>query len=151
GEHVGIEAGAVAALIPLRRLGVDALEGFAPVFLDAEGHGEGEKLFEHFGRLDGAVETIGFDVGEEILEAEDALEGAGSHLGSGGHKPAEAADDGAGENSSDDKGKRLHAGGVGEPDATHNEDDAGDDAEKKVTGADTVRALGVVSVADQGG
>src|SRR5260370_1004839 len=36
GEHVGIEVGTVAALIPLRGLGVDSLESLAPVFFDAQ-------------------------------------------------------------------------------------------------------------------
>src|SRR5262245_20405276 len=43
-EHVGIELRAVdAAVIPLGRLGHDALKRFTPVFLDAEGHGKGQK------------------------------------------------------------------------------------------------------------
>src|SRR5205814_7244072 len=93
-ETVGEEGRAEAAsLIPLWRLGVDILKGFAPVFFHAESHGVRQKFFEHFGSLDHAIETIGFDVNEEILEAENAFESTGAALGTRGHEPAEGADD----------------------------------------------------------
>src|SRR5271157_5976053 len=102
-EHIRIEARAEVALIPLRRLSVNILEGVAPVFFDAEGHGEGEKLLKHFRRFDHAIEAIGFDVIQEILETQNALESASAGLRVRGHKPAKAADDGAGEDAGDDK------------------------------------------------
>src|SRR5438552_756452 len=63
-----------ATLIPARRLRVDILEGFAPIFFDAEGHGERKKLFKHFGSLNHAIEAVGFHMGEEIFEAENTFE-----------------------------------------------------------------------------
>src|SRR5579859_1123514 len=149
GEHVGIEARAVAALIPLRGLGVDTLEGLAPVFFDAECHGEGKKLFEHFRGFDSAVEAIGFYVSEKILEAEDSFQGARSSLGVRGHEPTEAADNGASEESGNDKRQRLHAGVIGDPDSAGNQDETDDDAEPDVGRANTVRPLRVVSIANQ--
>ena len=82
-----------SASIPTGRLGVNILEGFAPIFFDAEGHGEGQEFFEHFGSLDHAIEAIGFDMSEKILEAENAFEGARAAVGSCGHEPGEGAND----------------------------------------------------------
>src|SRR5438876_53894 len=60
GHGVEIRAEA-AALVPTGLLGVNALEGFAPIFLDAHGHGERQELLKHFGRFDHAIEAVGFD------------------------------------------------------------------------------------------
>src|SRR5208283_118958 len=102
-KHVRVETRAEIALVPLRRLGIDVLEGIAPVFLDAEGHGEGEKFFKHFRSFDHAIEAIGFDVIQEILEAKNAFERASTRLRVRGHEPAKSADDGAGKNAGDDE------------------------------------------------
>ena len=66
---------------------------------------------------------------EEIFEAEDAFESAGSGLSSRGHEPTEAADDCSGEKACDDKRQRLHAGMIGDPDSAGDEDKTGEDAE----------------------
>src|SRR5882724_9290027 len=108
-EEDRVEIGAVGTLVPTGWLGVDALKGLAPVFFNAESHGEGQELLEHFGRFDGAVETVGFDVAQEIFKAERAFQGAGALLGVRGHEQAERADDDAAENAADDKRKRGHA------------------------------------------
>src|SRR4249919_1600519 len=46
GEIHAAEHGAGRGVIPGRRLLEDAVEGGDPLFLDAEGHGEGEIFFE---------------------------------------------------------------------------------------------------------
>src|ERR1700730_6567808 len=47
-EIDGIEIGAVRrAAVPRRRFLQDSLESLAPIFLDAQGHGEGQELFKH--------------------------------------------------------------------------------------------------------
>src|SRR5208283_5901290 len=99
----GVEAWAEAALIPLRRLRINVLEGVAPVLLDAERHGKGQKLLKHFRRFDHAIEAVRLHVIQEILETQNALKGACAYLRVRGHEPAKAADDGAGENAGDDE------------------------------------------------
>src|ERR1043166_94624 len=82
-EAVGEEGWAkAAALVPLWRLSVNVGEGFAPVFLDAEGHGEGEKFFKHLGSLDHAIEAVGLDMSEKIFETEDSLDRKAKRLNS---------------------------------------------------------------------
>src|SRR6266403_234442 len=103
GEHHGIEIGAVRAAVPVRWLGHDSLEGFAPIFLHAEGHGEGQKFLKHLRRLDHAIEAVGFDVIEKVFEPEDAFEGARTLLRVRGHEPAEGADYDGAENPGGDK------------------------------------------------
>src|SRR4029077_20868873 len=139
----------VGALIPTRGLGVDALEGFAPVFLNAKSHGEGQEFFEHLRRLDGAVKAIGFDMAQKIFEAQSAFEGAGALFAVRGHEPAECADDDAAENAGDDERKRGHAEAGGDGVATPDHDEADDKTGADVGGADAVWATGVVAVLDE--
>jgi len=150
GEGVWVEAGAkTATLVPLGGLRVDALEGAAPIFFDTQSHGERKELFEHFGRFDHAIEAVGLDVGEKILEAEDAFESAGTGLRTRGHNQAEAADDKAGDNPGDDEGHGGHAEMLGEPMAETYEDGSCDEAKCEVGGAYAVRATSVIRIADE--
>src|SRR5208283_3112886 len=100
-KHIGVETWTEVALIPLRGLGINVLEGVAPVLLNAERHGKGQKLLKHFRRFDRAIEAVGLHVIQEILETQNALESARANLRVCGHEPAKAADDGAGENAGD--------------------------------------------------
>ena len=148
-EHHRVEIRAVRAAIPLGRLRHDALEGFAPVFLDAQGHGEGQKLFEHLRRFDGAIEAVGFDVIQEIFKAENAFHGARALLGVRGHKPAESTDHQARQNSRNDERKRRHAHGRGDAVASPGEKQADNDANAQIRSAHAVRAAAIVAVSDQ--
>src|SRR5206468_11556421 len=58
GERVWIELRAKrSSAVPLGRFCHDALEGFAPVFFHAEGHGEGKEFLEHLRCLDHFIEA----------------------------------------------------------------------------------------------
>src|SRR6266853_5143586 len=93
-EAVGEEGRAeTAALIPVWRLSINILKRLAPIFFHPESHGERQKLFKHFRSLDGAVEAIGFDVCEKILETQNAFQSARATFRARGHEPAERADD----------------------------------------------------------
>src|SRR4029077_20006450 len=110
GEHQRIEIRTIRrAPIPLRWLRHDSLESPAPVFLHTERHRESQELLEHFGRLNRAIEAIGFDVYEKILKAQNTFQRARALFRVRGHEPPKPANDRAGKNSCDDERQRSHA------------------------------------------
>src|SRR5229473_2134084 len=109
-EHHRIKARTIrGAAIPLRRLRHDSLESPAPVFLHAERHRERQEFLEHFGRLNRAIETIGFNVHEKILKAKYTLQRARALFRVRRHEPTKPANDQAREDSRDDERQRSHA------------------------------------------
>src|ERR1700730_12179109 len=68
-EAQGIECGSAGGLIPGRLL-QHAVEGADPFLLHAQGHGKRQKFLKGVGRRRHAGEAIGFDVTQEIFEAQ---------------------------------------------------------------------------------
>src|SRR5262249_34266205 len=149
-EAEGVKVRAkVATLIPLWRLGVDVGESFGPVFFHTEGHCVRQKFFKHLGRFNHAIEAVGFDVGEEVLEAEDTFERARAVGSTGGHKPAKAADDRGTYDSRNDEWRPGHthtaADGSASPDGQKTDDDSGSD----IGAAHGVGPMEVISAAHE--
>ena len=111
---------------------------------------KGEEFFEHLRSLDGAVEAIGFDVIEKILEAEGIFERAGALFGVRGHKPAEHADDNGRKNSAHDEWQRGHAQGGSERRSTPEGKKADDDGRLRRRRSEHCRGDGGKSPAPRG-
>ena len=109
-EHDWIKSAVVnAALVPRGRLRINILESADPFLFHAQCHCERQKLLEGFRRLADPVHVIGFDVRQEILEAQHARECLRTAGRARRHEPSKSGDDSARKNRRDEKRRRRYS------------------------------------------